>query len=85
MYSDYQRGRNARHDLEVDALMEAFDAGSLRLRIVIGARRMIASARSVDLLEDDSMGQVGDMLWSLADAGYETDEAIERRELQGRN
>lgn len=85
MYSDYQRGRNARPDLEVDALMEAFDAGSLRLRIVIGARRMIASARSVDLLEDDSMGQVGHMLWSLADAGYETDEAIERREIQGRN
>lgn len=45
---------------------------------------MIPSAMSVDLPRN-SMYQLSEIFWALSDAGYETDEASEGRELEERN
>ncbi|KAJ5201429.1 uncharacterized protein N7498_006092 [Penicillium cinerascens] len=63
----YLRGEMEEHDFQIDALMKAFNAGSLYLKEINGVEGMIPDAREV------GHPNMEDLMWTLKDAGYETD------------
>ena len=63
----YLRGEMEEHDSQIDALMQAFNAGSLYLTEIKGVKGIIPDTQEV------GHPNMEDLMWSLKDAGYETD------------
>jgi hypothetical protein len=64
----YEKGESEEFDRQVDALMAHFESGSSNLKEIRGIMEMIPNSANVDNPDDDS-----DLLWSLEEAGYESD------------
>ncbi|KAJ6030717.1 uncharacterized protein N7446_000219 [Penicillium canescens] len=64
----YEKGESEEFDRQVDALMASYESGSSNLKEIKGIMEMIPSSANVDNPDDDY-----DLLWSLEEAGYESD------------
>jgi hypothetical protein len=64
----YEKGENEEFDRQVDALMAHFTSGLSNLKEVKGIMETIPNSENVDNPDGDH-----DLLWSLEEAGYESD------------
>jgi hypothetical protein len=64
----YEKGENEEFDRQVDALMAHYESGLSNLKEIKGIMETIPNSENVDNPDGDY-----DLLWSLEEAGYESD------------